>query len=267
RAGLGEVAGAGRGPAHGAGRLEGVGRTAGAGASAGLGRVAHVGRGAADGRGGLEAVGRAVVVRAVTALGDVADAGRRAADRRALGIGGAAGAGAGAGLRGVADAGRGAAHRRVRGEAVGRAVRAHAGTGLGGIAGPRRRPAHRARVTGRVLARIAAAVALIERARIAVVGARGPARLPHICRTGRTGPRAGLRQVALACGRAARGAGGLERIGWAVVGNPVTALSHVTGARRGTAHRRALRIGRAGGARPRAGLRDVARPGRRTTHG
>src|SRR5207247_11254430 len=59
---------------------------------------------------------------------------------------------------------------------------------------------------------------------------------------------------------------GLERIGRAVVGNPVTALSHVTGARRRTAHRRALRIRRAGGARSRAGLRDVAHPRRRTTH-
>src|SRR5207247_4041874 len=127
--------------------------------------------------------------------------------------------------------------RRVRGEAVGRAVRAHAGTGLGGIAGPRRRPAHRARVTGRVLARIAAAVALIERARIAVVGARGPTRLLGIRRTRGARARAGLRYVAHARGRAAYRAGGLEGVPRATRAGPVAGLGGIAGARRRAAYR------------------------------
>src|SRR5207247_1312523 len=69
--------------------------------------------------------------------------------------------------------------------------------GLRDVARPGRRPAHRARVARRVLARIAAAVALIERARIAVVGARGPTRLLRLRRTRGTRTRAGLRPVAL----------------------------------------------------------------------
>src|SRR5439155_330544 len=140
-----------------------VARAGGVRAGAELRRVALVDRRAALGAGGLEGVGGAGVTRAVAGLGDVADARSRPAHaaRRLLGI------------------------RRT--------ARARAGAGLDDIAGPRRRAAHRARVTGRVLARIAAAVALIERARIAVVGAGRSARLLGIRRTRGAGPRAGLR--------------------------------------------------------------------------
>src|SRR5207245_4163416 len=100
--------------------------------------------------------------------------------------------------------------------------------GLRDVARPGRWAAHRARVARRVLARIAAAVALIERARIAVVGARGPTRLLGVRGTRGTRARAGLRQVARAGRRAAHGAGGLERIGGTGRARPVAGLGHVT---------------------------------------
>src|SRR5439155_3745685 len=119
--------------------------------------------------------------------------------------------------------------------------------GLRDVARPRRRPAHRARVARRVLARIAAAVALIERARIAVVGAHGPTRLLRIRRTRGTRARAGLRQVAHARRRAAHGAGGLEDIGGTGRSAPGAELRRVADPGRGAAlGRRGLEgIGRA----------------------
>src|SRR5204862_210835 len=163
------------------------------------------------------------------------------------------------------------------------------------------RPAHRARVARRVLAGIAAAVALIERARIAVVGARGPAGLLRIRGTGGTRARAGLRQVARARRRAAHGARGLEAVGGTGRGGAGAGLRDVTEARRGPADgpgvaggvrarggaggavahvggadvavvragrpRRLDRVGRAADARPRAGLGQVALVDRRPAHG
>src|SRR5207237_8170429 len=75
-----------------------------------------------------------------------------------------------------------------------------------------------------------------------------------------------LRRVARAGRGATPGRGRLEDVGGAVVGDPVAAFRHVAGARRRPAHRRALRVRRTGGTGPRAGLRDVARPGRWAAH-
>src|SRR5207247_1376741 len=88
----------------------------------------------------------------------------------------------------------------------------------------------------------------------------------RIGRTGRSAPAAELRWVT----RPGRGAAlrrrRLEDIRRAVVGDAVAALRNVAGARRRAAHRRALRVRRTGGTGPRAGLRDVARPGRWAAH-
>src|SRR5436305_1869662 len=87
----------------------------------------------------------------------------------------------------------------------------------------------------RVLARPAGAVALVERAGVAVGGACGPGRGPRIGRAVRARARAVLLRIALACRRPADRARRLEAVG---------------------------RTGRAGAV---AGLRDVADPGRRAT--
>src|SRR5204862_423490 len=139
-----------------------------------LRRVARAGGGAALGRRRLEDVGGAVVGDAVAALRRVAGARRWAAHRRALHIRRTGDTRPRARLGQVTHARRRPTHRARGLLGVGRAARARAVAALGRVAGARRRPAHRARVARRVLARIAAAVALIERARIAVVGARGP---------------------------------------------------------------------------------------------
>src|SRR5439155_206596 len=128
---------------------------------------------------------------------------------------------------------RGAAHRARGLEGVGRADRARARAALVHVAHPGRRAAHRPGVPRRVLAVVAAAVALVAAARVAVAGARRPRRTLGVRRAVGAAPRAVLRRVALA--------------------------------RRGAAHRaRGLEgVGRAGGARARAGLVHVAHPGRR----
>src|SRR5207247_3895703 len=128
-----------------------VARAGGVRAGAELRRVALVDCRAALGAGGLEGVGGAVVTRAVAGLGDVAVAGRRAALRAR-------------GLLGISGA-----------------VRARPRAGLGHVAGPGRGPAHRPGVARRVLTGVGRAVAPIERAGIAVVGAgRPPALLPAL---------------------------------------------------------------------------------------
>src|SRR5439155_393495 len=71
-------------------------------------------------------------------------------------------------------------------------------------------------------------------------------------------PGAGLRHVADAGRRATDGAAGNEAVGGTGVADPVAALRHVAEAGRGPADRRALGVVRARGARPGAGLRDVA---------
>src|SRR5204862_193601 len=134
----------------------------------------------------------------------------------------------GAVLRHVARARRRAALDEGRLEAVRRTGRARAGAGLVHVADACRRTAYRSGVPRRVLAVVAAAVALVAAARVAVVGARRPRRRLRIRRA--AGTRAG-----------------------AVVGR-------VTLARRGAAHRarRLERVGGTDGARAGAGLVHVA---------
>src|SRR5439155_790391 len=212
-----------------------VARAGGVRAGAELRRVALVDRRAARGAGGLEGVGGAVVTRAVAGLGDAAVARRRTAD---------------------------AARGLLR---IGRAGRARPRAGLGRVAGPGRGSTLRPRVARRVLAGVGAPVALIERARVAVVGARGPARLLGIRRTRGPGARAVLRHVALAGRRAAARARRLEALGRARIARPVAGLGHVADARGRPAPgaRRALRIGRAGRPAPRTHLGQVADARRR----
>src|SRR5206468_2272017 len=211
-----------------------IDRAVGAGAVAALGGVALIHRRPTRGARGRQTVRRAVVTRPVAGLAHVAGARGRAA------------------------------HGADRLLGVGRAARARAVAALGRIAGSRRRPAHRARMARGVLAGIAAAVALIERARIAVVGAGRSARLLGIRRTRGTRARAGLRQVAHAGRRATHGAGGLEDIGRTGRARPVAGLGHVADAGRGAAHsaRRRLRVRRTGRPTPAAELRWVTGPGR-----
>src|SRR5439155_26132746 len=74
--------------------------------------------------------------------------------------------------------------------------------------------------------------------------------------------RAGLGEVADARRAAALDGARPEGVGGARVGAAVAALREVAVASRGTADGRALRIGGAGGARSRAGLGEIADPGR-----
>src|SRR5439155_16234465 len=181
--------------------LEAVRRAAGARARTELRHVALVCRRPTLGRRGLEGVGRATVTHPVAHLGDVADARRGSAD------------GAGRALR------------------IGRAARGRPVAGLRHVAGAGRRAAHRAGVARRVLAGVLAPVALIERARVAVVGARHPARFLCIRGTRGTRPRAGLCHVALARRGATHGGRRLEAVGRARIARTVAGLRHVADAR------------------------------------
>src|SRR5207253_661790 len=236
---LGEVALAGGRAADDARGLEAVRGTAGAGAGGGRGQGAVPGRRPAHrprvprgvlavvpaavagvGRARVAVVGagraarllpirRAVGAVAGTALGQVALAiGRAADDARGLeGVGGTAGAGAGAGRDRVAGTSRGAADRAGRALGIRGARRAGARAGLGDVAGPGGRPAHLAPIPCRMLAVIAAAVALVAAARIAIVGARGTR---GALRVGRS---RGARFRAQLCGIALAGRGAAERRG------------------------------------------------------
>src|SRR5439155_1134970 len=113
---------------------------------------------------------------------------------------------------------------------------ARAVAGLGRVAVPGRRPAHRPRVPRGMLAVVAAAVALVAAARVAVVGAGGPAGLLRVGRTGGARPRAELGRIALAGGGAAQGRGGVESVGGAGGARAVARLGHVAGAGRRPAH-------------------------------
>src|SRR5437870_5286758 len=233
-----DVAGAVLRPAHGGGGLEGVRRARRTRPRAVLRHVTHAGRRAAHRTRRLERIGRARRTRPGAVLRHVARAGRRPADgaRRLEGVRWARRTRPGAVLRRVACAGRRATDRARRLEAIGRADRARARAGLVHVAHPGRRPAHRPGVPRRVLAGVARPVALIERARVAVGGARRARRLLGVRRAAGARPGAVLRRVALA--------------------------------RRGTAHRarRLEAIGRADRARARARLVHVAHPGRRPAH-
>src|SRR5207249_7169517 len=245
------------------------GRTAGAGTGAGLGDVAPVDRRAAD----CTRIARRVLARVAGAVALVHRA--RVAVRRAgrperlLDVGRARGARARAGLHRVALArGRAAGGPRVarrvlaggaravalihgarvavvgaggaaRLEDVGGAGRAGAGAGLGDVAPVDRRAADcgRARVQ-RVLAVDARAVALVERAGVAVVGTCGPVRLPgaSVCRTRSARARAGLGKITLPGSGATDGA----RVAHRVLAGGASAVALVQGA--------GISIVRAGGA-------------------
>src|SRR5439155_21285163 len=88
---------------------------------------------------------------------------------------------------------------------------------------------------------------------------RGPAdrRALRVGGAGGARPRAGLGEVAHARRGAALDRARLERVGRAAVRAAVAALREVAVAGGGTADRGALRIGGAGGARPRAGLGEI----------
>src|SRR5439155_15745464 len=149
-----------------------------------------------------------------------------------------------------------------------RAARTRAGAGLRQIALVRRRAADGARVPGGVLAGDVSAVAGMGGARVAVAGARGPARLLGVGRTIGTVALAGLGQITLPGGRATDRARGCEDVGRAVGTIAHTPFGDVAGA----GSRTALdgggleRIRRAGGARPEAGLVHVTGARRRTAH-
>src|SRR5439155_1392287 len=253
-AALRHVADTGRGPAD--RRALRIVRARGARPGACLGDVADAGGRTTRGTAGDEAVGRTAVADAVAALGDVADASGGPADRRALGIIRARGARPGAGLRDVADAGRCPTYGAAGRETVGGAGVADAVAGFRQVAEAGRWPAD-----GGALGVVRAAVA----DPVAALGqvadtSRGPAdgRALGVVRARGARPRARLRDVADAGGRATRGAAGDEAVGRTAVADAVAALGQVADAGRRPADRRALGVVRARGARPGAGLRDVA---------
>src|SRR5205823_9177771 len=98
---------------------------------------------------------------------------------------------------------------------------------LGDVGDAGRRAAEGAGIPGRVLARDAGAVALIDGARVAVVGA-GRARSERRVRGAiRPGARADLRGVAFSGGATAQGTGRREGIGGARGGRAVADLRNV----------------------------------------
>src|SRR5207249_1127850 len=268
RAELRGVAFAGRGAAERRRREEGIGGTRGARAVAGLGHVA-VARGRPAHRTGIP--------RGVLAVVPAAVAGVDRARVPVIGAGGvrgllrvdrAVGAVPGTVLGEVALAiGRAADDARGL-EAIGGTAVADAVAGLGRVAVPGRRPAHRPRVPRGVLAVVPAAVAGVGRARVAVVGAGRAARPLPIRRAVGAVAGTALGQVALAIGRAADDARGLEVVGGTAVAGAVAGLDRVAGTSRGAADRagRALGIRGARRAGARAGLGDVAVPGGRAAH-
>src|SRR5581483_4580220 len=184
-------------------RREAVGRAARARSGAGLRHVTGARRRPAHRPGvpGGVLAGDAAAVALVHGARVAVVGARRAGGL--LRVGGAARPAPGARLRQVALVRSGTTDRARRREAVGRAARARSGAGLRDVTGARRRPAHRPGIPGGVPAVDAAAVALIERAGIAVVAARGPGRLARVGWAGRGRSRARFRQVADPCSRTA----------------------------------------------------------------
>src|SRR5207249_4441426 len=202
-------------------------------------------------------------------------------------------------LRRVALARRGAADRARGLEGVGRTDGARARAALVHVTHPGRCAAHRPGVPRRVLAGVAAAVALIECARVAVGGARRPPRCLRVGRAVGSVPRAVLGGIALARRGTALRARGREAIDRTGRARARARFRHVAHAGRRAALRpriargvlaggarpvalvrrawigvgcagRALRplgIGRAARSVPRAGLREVAVARRRTADG
>src|SRR5207245_759939 len=188
RAGLDLVALARRRAADKGARPHHVARAGGAGAGAGLVGIAHVARAVAADRPGVARRVLARVARAVAVVGRAGVAVIRAGRaRRLLRVGRAARPGdAGAHLGLVALARRRAADDRARRRGRRRAGGAGAGAVLRGVAHvARARVAGRARVARGVLAVIVGPVALVERAGVAVVGARREGRRLRIRRARR----------------------------------------------------------------------------------
>src|SRR5207302_1635465 len=165
---IGDVAVAGLRPADGRARLEAVARTARSGAGTVLRHVTGPRRGPALGAARREPVRRARTTRPRAGLVDVAIAGGRAADgtavaRRML----AAVAGAVALIEAArVPVARARRPRRLLGVRGTRGARARARVGQ--VAFARRRPARGAGIAGRVRAGVAAAVTLVEAARVAI---------------------------------------------------------------------------------------------------
>src|SRR5437763_16871856 len=107
-----------------------------------------------------------------------------------------------------------------------------------------------------MLTRDARPVALIDRARVSLVGTRGAGRLPRVRRTDRTRDAgAGLLEIALAGGRAAHRAGRADDVGRTGLVRPVAALGGIAEiARAGATPDRGgtHRVRRTAGARSRA---------------
>src|SRR5439155_465277 len=258
-----EVADAGRGAARGAGSGDVIDGTIVGDAVADLVDVAAARGGPADG--GALGVRGAVDARTVAVLLEVAHAGRETAGGARHGdvVGGALVGDAVADLVDVADARGGPAD--VGALVVGRAVDGRAVAVLLEVADAGREPARRAGGDD-VVGRTAVADTVAALRHVADTG-RGPAdrRALRIVRARGARPGACLGDVADAGGRTTRGTAGDEAVGRTAVADAVAALGDVADASGGPADRRALGIIRARGARPGAGLRDVAEAGGRAT--
>src|SRR5262249_20138785 len=143
---------------------------------------------------------------------------------------------------------------------VGRTRAARTVAALGDVAGAGRRAADGARVAGRVLARGAAAVALIEGTRVSVVRAGHPGRLQGVggTRAARAVPQ--LCELARGGRRPAHRAAGLHGVGRTVGTVPGAVLGDVAPAGNRATHdaARGEPVRRTGRARPGARLGDVA---------
>src|SRR5205807_412716 len=148
------------------------------------------------------------------------------ADRRALGVGGAEGAPAAAGLGHVARARRGPAHGARGHEGVGWTAVGHSIAELGHVARPDGRPADAGGL--------------------------------DVGRAGRGDAGARLRRVAAAGRRTADGAGDHEVVRGTAVADAVAALGDVARTGRRPTDRRALHVGRTRGVAAGAALGDVA---------
>src|SRR5207248_7826247 len=112
---------------------------------------------------------------------------------------------------------------------------------LGSVTDSGRGATRRAGMARRVLACDIAAVALIQRARVPVVRARGAGRLLRIGGTGVAGPVASLGEIALARRRPAEGAARLHGVGQTVRTIAGAVLRDVASARDGRATHDAAR--------------------------
>src|SRR5439155_1229107 len=148
--------------------------------------------------------------------------------------------------------GRAARSRRTPG--IRRTSGARTVAGLGRIALTARGAAGRPGVARRVLAARAAAVALIERARVPIGRAARSRRAPGICRTGRARAVAGLGRIALTARGAAGRPGVARRVLAARAAAPAPTLCRSVPVGRAARPRRTPGIRRTSGARAVAGL-------------